>query len=101
MSSGALRSCPHKKVSRSFQPCACSSGRNISSSYVPVLDRASVAERGVASAGVVEGLDVAEDGEASLVAARPAAALDQLVLDRGDDAFAGGVDAPIVKYWLR
>jgi hypothetical protein len=50
-----------------------------------------VAERGVASGRVVEGLDVAEDGEAGLIAAGPAAALDQLVLDRGDDAFGGGI----------
>ena len=45
----------------------------------------------MALAWVVEGLDVAEDGEASLVAARPGAPADQFVLDRGDEAFAGGV----------
>jgi hypothetical protein len=44
-----------------------------------------------APARVVEGLDVAEDREPGLIATCPAAAFDQFVLDRGDEAFAGGV----------
>jgi hypothetical protein len=48
--------------------------------HVLEFDRAAIAERGVAAAGVVEGLDVAEDSEARLVATRPAAAFDQFLI---------------------
>jgi hypothetical protein len=56
-----------------------------------VLVGADPSERGVASARVIERLDVAEDREARLGAALVTVPPDPLDLEGGDAALAGGV----------
>src|SRR5918998_934312 len=56
-----------------------------------VLRRAEVAEPGVPSAGVIEGLDEVEDGHPRLLAGPPTRAGDQLALEGGEERLGEGV----------
>ena len=51
-----------------------------------VADRALLAERGVAAAGVVERFDVVEDGAGEVAAVGPAASVEQLELEGAEEA---------------
>jgi hypothetical protein len=50
----------------------------------------------VSSLAVVEGFDVLEDGGAEIASAGPWLAVNELLLDRCEEALGDGVDAPIV-----
>jgi hypothetical protein len=61
------------------------------------LQRGKHAERGVPADAVVEGLDVLEDLARELAACRPGATMDELFLERGEEALGDGVDAPMSR----
>jgi uncharacterized protein (TIGR04141 family) len=60
-----------------------------------VFARGELPESCVASSAIVEDLDVLEDLTAELGLGRPGAAVDQLLLERREEALGDGVDAPI------
>ncbi len=51
--------------------------------------------------GVVPGFDPPADRQAGLGSAVVVGAVDELLLEGAEERLGGGVDAPIVKYWLR
>ena len=71
------------------------SGASVLCEHLLVLCRRAVAEGGVPALQVVDALDVAEDGEARVVAALETLPLHELGLDRRREALRGGVDAPM------
>jgi hypothetical protein len=52
-------------------------------------------DRGVPAAAVEEDLDISEDLGPEFGLGRPAAAVDELLLEPGEEAFGDGVDAPM------
>ena len=52
-------------------------------------------ERRVSADAVVERLDVVEDLRGELAARRPGAAVDEFLLERGEEALGDGVEAPM------
>src|SRR5215218_2430926 len=67
-----------------FAGCGCCVG-------LLVLSRGDHAERGVTALAVVERLDVLEHGGLELEPARPAAAVDELLLERREERLGDGV----------